>query len=45
VASIFTSAALGARVSVVIGGVLTLVAAGVVAARSRLVRDYEPPTA
>jgi MFS family permease len=45
VASIFTSAALGARVSVVIGGVLTLVAAGVVAARSRLVRDYEPPLA
>jgi MFS family permease len=44
VASIFASAALGARVSVVIGGVLTLVAAAVVAARSRLVRDYEPPT-
>ena len=45
VASLFTSAALGARVSVVIGGLLTLAAAAVVAARSRLVRDYEPPTA
>ena len=45
VASLFTSAAVGARVSVVIGGVLTLAAAAVVAARSRLVRDYEPPTA
>ena len=44
VASIFTSAALGARVSVVIGGVLTLAAASLVAARSRLVREYEPPT-
>jgi MFS family permease len=44
VASIFTSAALGARVSVVIGGVLTLAAAALVAGRSRLVRDYEPPT-
>jgi predicted MFS family arabinose efflux permease len=45
VASIFASAAFGARVSVVSGGILTLVAAAVVAARSRLVRDYQPPVA
>jgi MFS family permease len=45
VASIFASAALGARVSVVSGGLFTLAAAAVVASRSRLVRDYEPPAA
>jgi MFS family permease len=45
VASIFVSAALGARVSVVSGGILTLVAAAVVASRSALVRDYQPPAA
>ncbi len=43
VASLFASAALGARISVVSGGVATLVAAAVVASRSRLIRDYEPP--
>lgn len=45
VASIFASAAFGARVSVVTGGLLTALAAAVVASRSRLVRDYEPPAA
>ena len=45
VASLFVSAAFGARVSVVSGGILTLMAAAVVAWRSRLVRSYEPPIA
>jgi hypothetical protein len=45
VASMFASATFGARVSVVAGGVLTLIAAAVVAARSHVVRSYEPPTA
>ncbi|HEV7501394.1 MAG TPA: MFS transporter, partial [Vicinamibacteria bacterium] len=45
VASLFASAAFGARVSVVTGGLLTALAAAVVASRSRLVRDYEPPAA
>jgi len=45
VASFFASAAFGARVSVVTGGILTLIASAVVAARSRIVRDYEPPAA
>jgi MFS family permease len=43
VASLFSSAAVGARVSVVSGGLLTILAALVVAARSSRVRDYEPP--
>ena len=43
VASMFTSVALGARVSVVIGGVATLLVTAMVASRSRVVRDYEPP--
>ncbi|HEV8253559.1 MAG TPA: MFS transporter, partial [Vicinamibacteria bacterium] len=42
VASLFSSAALGARVSVVSGGLVTILAAAVVASRSRLLRDYEP---
>jgi MFS family permease len=45
VASMFASAAMGARVSVVIGGVATLLVTALVASRSRIVRDYEPPTA
>jgi len=45
VASLFASAAVGARVSVVSGGVATVLAAIVVASRSRMVRDYEPPAA
>lgn len=45
VASMFVSAALGARVSVISGGILTLVAAAWVASRSVLVRDYQPPGA
>jgi MFS family permease len=45
VASLFSSAAVGARVSVVSGGVLTILTAVLVAARSRRVRDYEPPVA
>jgi MFS family permease len=45
VASLFASAALGARVSVVTGGIATIVAAAVVASRSALVRNYEPPAA
>ncbi len=40
VASLFASAAVGVQVSVVSGGVLTLVAAAVVAARAAIVRDY-----
>jgi MFS family permease len=43
VASMFSTAALGARVSVVSGGILTMAAAAIVAWRSGLVRDYEPP--
>jgi len=43
VASLFASAAVGARVSVISGGVLTILAATVVAARSARVREYEPP--
>jgi MFS family permease len=45
VASLFASAAMGARVSVVIGGVATLLVTALVAWRSRIVRDYEPPSA
>jgi MFS family permease len=45
VASLFTSAALGARASVVIGGTITLLVTALVASRSRVVRDYEPPVA
>src|SRR5439155_20073566 len=43
VASLFSSAAVGARVSVVSGGLATILTAAVVAARSSRVRDYEPP--
>jgi hypothetical protein len=42
VASLFSSVAVGARVSVVSGGLATIAAAAVVASRSRLLRDYEP---
>jgi hypothetical protein len=42
VASLFSSAAVGARVSVVSGGLATIAAAAVVASRSRFLRDYEP---
>jgi MFS family permease len=45
VASLFASAAFGARVSVVTGGIATMIAAAVVASRSALVRNYEPPAA
>lgn len=40
VASLFASAALGVTVSVVSGGVITVLAAAAVAARAPLVRDY-----
>jgi len=40
VASLFASAALGVTVSVVSGGVITILAAAAVAARAPLVRDY-----
>jgi MFS family permease len=42
VASLFSSAAVGARVSVVSGGLATILAAAVVAWRGRLLRGYEP---
>ena len=45
VASLFASAAFGARVSVVTGGIATMIAAAVVASKSALVRNYEPPAA
>jgi MFS family permease len=45
VAAMFTSVTLGARASVVIGGVITLLVTALVASRSRVVRDYEPPVA
>jgi MFS family permease len=41
VAALFGSAAVGATVSVVIGGVATILAASVVAWRVKVVRDYE----
>jgi MFS family permease len=41
VASAFASAAVGARVAVVTGGLATMLAGAVVFARGRLVRDYE----
>lgn len=41
VASLFGSAALGATVSVVSGGVATVLVAGLVAWRARIVRDYD----
>ena len=43
VASLFASPAMGARVAVVTGGLATVLAGAVVFARSRLVRDYQPP--
>jgi len=43
VASLFASAALGATVSVVSGGIATVIAAGVVAAAAPVVRDYVQP--
>jgi hypothetical protein len=43
VASLFASVTLGARVSVVTGGLVTLLVTLLVASRSRIVRDYEPP--
>jgi MFS family permease len=45
VASLFASAAVGVRVSVVLGGVLTIVAGLIVLWRGTLVRNYEPPKA
>jgi MFS family permease len=45
VASLFVSAALGARVAIVSGGILTAAAALYVYWRSRLVREYELPPA
>ncbi|HET8648201.1 MAG TPA: MFS transporter [Vicinamibacteria bacterium] len=41
VASFFASAAVGARVAVVTGGLATLLAGALVFARSRLLRDYQ----
>jgi hypothetical protein len=41
VASLFASAAVGARVAVVTGGLATLLAGALVFARSRLLRDYQ----
>jgi MFS family permease len=43
VASLFASAATGVTVSIVFGGVMTLLAAAVVAAATRVIREYEPP--
>jgi MFS family permease len=43
VASLFASAALGATVSVVTGGVATVLVAGLVAARAPVVREYVQP--
>jgi uncharacterized membrane protein YraQ (UPF0718 family) len=40
-ASLFGSAAVGATVSVVTGGVATILAVGLVAWRAKVVRDYE----
>jgi MFS family permease len=45
VASFFVSAALGSRVAVVSGGILTLAAAAFVFWRGHLVREYQPPAA
>ena len=42
VASLFASAAVGVRVSVVSGGIATLLCAAFVAAATRVVRDFEP---
>ena len=44
VASLFASAATGVTVSIVFGGVMTLLAAAVVAGATRVIRDYEPPS-
>ena len=43
VASLFASAAVGARVAVVTGGLMTMLAGAIVLAKSQLVRDYQPP--
>ena len=43
VASLFASAATGVTVSVVLGGVMTIVAAAVVAAATPVIRDYTAP--
>jgi hypothetical protein len=44
VASLFASAVTGVTVSVVSGGLATLVIAAAVAAATPLVRRYEPPS-
>jgi MFS family permease len=43
VASLFASAATGVTVSIVLGGVMTIVAAAVVAAATPVIRDYTAP--
>jgi MFS family permease len=45
VASLFASAAVGVRVSVVSGGIATILCAAIVAAATRVVRDFEPKAA
>lgn len=45
VASLFASPVTGVSASIVSGGVLTVLATAYVAARSRAVREYEPPAA
>lgn len=42
-ASLFASAAVGVTVSIVSGGLLSVLAAAYAAARARSLRDYEPP--
>jgi hypothetical protein len=43
VASLFASAATGVTVSIVLGGIMTIVAAAVVAAATPVIRDYTAP--
>jgi hypothetical protein len=43
VASLFSAPIMGVSVSIVSGGLLTMLAAGYVAARARSVREYQPP--
>jgi flavoprotein len=43
VASLFVSAATGVTVSIVLGGIMTVVAAAVVAAATPVIREYRAP--
>lgn len=45
VASLFASMAAGVTVSIVSGGILTMIAAGYALARAATLREYEPPAA